>query len=81
MNSSEKAANRISTIDGLDQVRMNPEQRRLARASVRQSELLVESLVRGNELLRQVFGFIRRGIGTLARHSKVSPLAPERRLP
>lgn len=60
MNSSDKAANTTSTIDGLEQVRMNPEQRRLARASVRQAELLVEWLVRGYELLRQVFGFTLR---------------------
>jgi hypothetical protein len=81
MNLSDKAASRIGTIDGLDRVCMSPDQRRLAQASLRQAELLADMLLRANDDLRKVFRILQRGIGILARRSKVSPFASESRLP
>jgi hypothetical protein len=81
MNPSDKAASRIGTIDRLGQVPMSPDQRRLARASLRQAELLADMLIRANEDLRKVFGILRRARVPIPRRSKVSPLAPESRLP
>jgi hypothetical protein len=81
MKAYEPATNSLSTVARLDQIRMNPDARRMARASLRQAELIAEMLMRANEDLRHVFGFIGRGISALARRSKVSPVAPEWRLP
>jgi hypothetical protein len=81
MKPSEQAANGSGTIDRLDRIRMSPDERRMARASMHQAELIADMLMRANEDLRHILGFIGRGIGALARRSKVSPAAPQWRLP
>lgn len=81
MKPYEQATNSLSAVDRLDQIGMSPDKRRMARASMRQAELIADMLIRANEDLRHVFGFIGRGISALPRRSKVSPLAPEWRLP
>ena len=59
-----------SSIDRLDQIRMSPDKRRIARASMRQAELIADVLVRANDGLRYVLGSIGRGISAVARRSK-----------
>jgi hypothetical protein len=81
MKPSEQAANGSSTIDRLDRIRMSPDERRIARASMLQAELIADLLMRANKDLRHVLGFIGRCIGALAHRSKVSPVAREWRLP
>jgi hypothetical protein len=81
MNPYGQATNNLGTADGLARIRMSPGKRRMARASMRQAELIVDLLMRANDDLRRVFGFVRRGINALARRSKVPAVAPEWRLP
>ena len=71
MNTYEQAKRSLGTADSLDQIRMSPAEHRLALASLRQGELLAEMLMRANAVLRQVIGRMGRGIGVLARRSKL----------
>jgi len=71
MNTYEQAKRSLGTADSLDQIRMSPAELRQARASLRQGELLAELLMRANAALRQVIGRMGRGIGVLARRSKL----------
>jgi hypothetical protein len=77
MKAYEHATNSLGAVDRLDQIRMSPAERRMALASMRQAELIAEMLIRANEDLRQVFGFVRRVIGVLAHRSKVPAVRPE----
>ena len=55
MQAYVQATNRLDTIDRLDQIRMNPNERRTARAYLRQAELIADmpvSKARGT-LIRQ----------------------------
>lgn len=77
MKPSEHGTNSSSMVDRLDQIRMSPHERRMARASLGQAELLADMLLRANEDLRRVFGLVTRGISALARRSKVPAATPE----
>lgn len=77
MKPFEQATNRLSTCYQLDQVRMSPSERRMARAYLRQAELLADMLMRMGAELRQVFGFVRRGVGAVAGRAKVPGVRPE----
>jgi hypothetical protein len=81
MKPYEQASNSMGAGDGLAHVRMSPDQLRTARATLRQAELIADTLIRANQDLHQLFALIGRGIGALARHSKVSASKPEWRLP
>jgi len=81
MKAYETAASSNSLVEGLDQIRMSPEARRSARASIQQGELIAEMLMRANEDLRQTFGFVRRAIGAFGHRSKATAAVPGLRLP
>jgi hypothetical protein len=53
----------------------------MARASVRQAELIAEMLMRAIGGLRRLFESFRRGISAPAHRSQVSAATPEWRLP
>lgn len=77
MKPYEQATNRLSTCDQLDLVRMSPCERRMAKAHLRQAELLADMLMRMGAELRQVIGFVGRGIGAVAGRAKVPGVRPE----
>ena len=77
MKQNEPASNRLGAFDRLDQIRISPDERRIARAYLLQGELLAELLMRANADFRRAFGFIGRGIGAFARRSKVGAVKPE----
>jgi hypothetical protein len=81
MKAYERATLTPSSIDRLDRIRMSPDKRRIARASMRQAELIADVLVRANDGLRYVLGSIGRGISAVARRSKSSPGIPKWRAP
>jgi len=81
MKSYATATNSLSALDPLSEVRMRPDQRREARASMRQAEMLTDMLLRVNHDLRHALGFVWRGIVAAAQRSKSSASAPEWRLP
>jgi hypothetical protein len=81
MKHYETAASSNRLVERLDQIRMSPEARRSARASILQGELIAGMLMRANEDFRHAFGFVRRAVGALGRRSKVSAAVPEFRLP
>jgi hypothetical protein len=79
MKPYEPATSSLSTLDRLDQVRMSPGERRMARAYLRQAELLAEILMRVDADLRHVFGFVGARLQRFCtRRSKVPAVAPER---
>ena len=77
MKPQQQATNCLSTLAQLDQIRMSPGERRMARAYLRQAELLADVLMRVEADLRHVLGFAWRGIGALGRRSKVPGVRPE----
>ena len=77
MKAYKQTKKSMSTADSLDQIRMSPAEHRLARASLRQGELLAEMLMRANAVLRQVIGRMGRGMGVLARRSKLPAVRPD----
>ncbi len=77
MKPYEQATNRLSTHHQLDQIRMSPGERQMARAYLRQGELFADTLMRIGAELRQVFGFVGRGIGAIAGRAKVTGVRPE----
>lgn len=77
MKPYEQATNPLTTRDQLDRVRMSPGERRMARAYLRQAELLAGMLMRMGAELRHVFGFVWRGIGAVAGRAKVPGVRPE----
>ena len=77
MKPYEVAANSVSTLDQLHQIRMCPDERRMARAYLRQAELLADTIMRVNAHLRHAFGIVERGIGALAHRGRVSTVRPE----
>ena len=81
MKAYERVTRTTSSVDRLDQIRMRPDKRRIAQASMRQAELIADMLVRANDGLRYVLGSIGRGIGALARRSKSTPGIPKWRAP
>lgn len=81
MKQDEPATRSLSVVDRLEQIRMSPSELRIARASLLQAELIADMLIRANDDLRRVFGFVGRGIGALARRNQVSPVAPKWRAP
>jgi len=76
MKPYEQATNSVSACHQLDQVRMSPAERRMARAYLRQAELLADLLLCADADLRRVFGFVGRGISALAHRSKLPPVRP-----
>lgn len=78
MKPYEPATNSLSTLDRLDQIRMSPGERRMARAYLWQAELLADILMRVDAYLRHVFGFVGHGIrAAFARRRKVRAATPE----
>jgi hypothetical protein len=77
MKSIEPAPNRLNTLDQLRQIRMGPNERRLAKAYLRQAELLADMFMWVDAELQRRLGFAGHGIGALARRSKVRALTPE----
>lgn len=71
MKSSVPATNRVNTLDRLNQIRMSPSERRMAKAYLHQAELLVDMLMWVDAELRRVLWFVGQGIGVLARRSKL----------
>jgi len=78
MKPNEAAANSLSTLERLDQVRMSPDERRTAKAYLRQAELLADILVRAHAEFHRVLGFFGRDFGTLASRGKVRAETPVR---
>jgi hypothetical protein len=76
MKPYEQATNSASACYQLDRVRMSPAERRMARAYLRQAELLADMLLRVDAVFRRVLGFAERGISALAHRSKVPPVTP-----
>jgi hypothetical protein len=81
MKPYDPATSRQTNADRLDAIRLSPSERRTARASMRQAELIVDMLIRANDDLRKCFEFVARGIGALARRRKVSAVGPKCRAP
>ena len=77
MKPYEQATSSLSTLDQLDQIGMSPDRRRIARASMRQAEMIAETLMRAHADLRQVLGFVRRLVSPPARRSKLPAVRPE----
>lgn len=81
MKSHEQASNAMGADNGLAHVRMSPDQLRTAKATLRQAELIADTLIRANQDLHHTFAMMARGISAFTRHSKVSAAKPEWRLP
>lgn len=77
MKPYEQATNSVNTLAQLDQVRMSPGERRMARAYLLQAELLADMLMRADAELRAAFGYAGRGIAALVRRGKVSAARAE----
>lgn len=77
MRTQEQATSRLSTLAQLDQIRMSPGERRMARAYLRQAELLADMLMRIDADLGHALAFAWRGIGALGRRGKVPAARPE----
>jgi len=77
MKTYERATLTSSSMDRLDEIAMSPDKRRIARASMRQAELIADVLVRANDGLRYVWGSIGRGVCAIARRSNSSPGIPK----
>ena len=77
MKPYEPATNRLNTLDRLDQIRMSASDRRMAKAYLRQAELLADMLMWVDAGLRRVLGFAGHGIGALARRSRMRDVTPE----
>ena len=71
MKPKEQLRNSVNTLDQLEQIRMSPGERRMARAYLLQSELLADMLMRADAKLRAAFGYAGRGIGAFVRRGKV----------
>lgn len=71
MKPYEQATNTGRKLDRLDQINMTAHQRRNARASMHQAELIIDALMRAHADLQQVLGFVRRFIGSVARRGKL----------
>lgn len=77
MKSYVQTRNSESTVDLLDRVRMSPGERQMARAYLRQAELLADTLMRVDAQLRHAFAFVGRGIVALAHRRKLSTVRPD----
>jgi hypothetical protein len=73
-----EVTNSLSTLDCLDQIRMSPSERLMARACLRKAELLADILLEVGADLRYLFGFVGCGFGAFARRRKASAVPPER---
>ena len=73
----QQQARKTNTRDQLDQVRMSPGERRMARAYLRQADLLADVLMRADTELHAAFASVGRGIGALVRRGKVPAARPE----
>jgi len=81
MKPYQQATSTLDSVESLDQIRMSPDARRMARVTLRQAELITAILIRTYQDLREVFGLIGHGARALAHHSKVTAKTPEFRLP
>jgi hypothetical protein len=77
MKPYEVATNSVSTLDQLHQIRMSPDERRMAREYLRQAELLADTIMRVNAHLRHALGFVGRGNGAQAHRGRVSTVRLE----
>ena len=80
-NTQKHATNTLVSADSLDRIRMSPGDRRTAKITLGQAELIAAMLIRAYQDLREVFELIGRGARALAHHSKTSAKTPEFRLP
>ncbi len=71
MKLCEQATNTGRKFDRLDQINMTAQQRRNARASIHQAEMIIDMLVWAHADIQQVLGFVRRVIGSVARRGKL----------
>lgn len=70
MRPYQQSMDSVNTLEQLDQIRMSPGERRMARAYLRQSELLADLLLRADAELRAAFGYAGRGIAAFVRRGK-----------
>ena len=75
MQPFEPATSGVSTTDRLNNICVSPNELRMARASMRQAELIVDMFIRANDAFRHIFGYVGRSIGVLAQRNKVDPVA------
>jgi hypothetical protein len=78
MRPYEETTNSFNMLDRLDQIRMSPGERLMAKAYLRQGQLLADFLLRVGADLRRVFGFVARGFDAIARRKKASAISRER---
>lgn len=71
MKPCEQATNTGRKLDRLEQINMTARQRRIARESMHQAEMIIDMLTRAHADLKQVLGFVRRVIGSVARRGKL----------
>jgi hypothetical protein len=81
MSPSDNTTTRANADDGLNQALFDLDPRWRARASARRAEYLVDMQIRANDKLHRILGILWHSIGSRASRSRVSPLAPESRLP
>jgi hypothetical protein len=81
MYSCETLSDKLSTSDRLDQIWMRPDQRSMAKASLRKAELVIDMAFRATGVLRRVLASIGRSFSVLAHGSRASAVRPELRLP
>lgn len=77
MKPYEHATNASATADHLDRISMRPDQRLVARATLRQAEMVAEMLMRAHADLSQIFGLVRRIVSAPAQRDKLSAVRPE----
>ncbi len=71
MKPCEQATNTGRKLDRLDQINMTAHQRRTARASMHQAEMIIDMLMRAHADFQQVLGLVRRVIGSVARRGRL----------
>lgn len=76
MNAYKTTPDRSSTITQLGSVRMHPEARRSAEASLRQADLIIDALMAAYADLHRAFALIGYSLHMLARRGKAAAAAP-----
>lgn len=71
MKPCEQATNTGRKLDRLEHINMTAQQRRIARASMHQAEMIIDMLMRAHADIQLVLGFVRRVIGSVARRGKL----------
>jgi len=71
-NVTENVKSDSSTVDRLDNVRMSERDRALAKAHMRDAELVADLIFRAEADIQSVFALVERGVVGLARRIKSS---------